>query len=106
MRCLLEFEGQFSPNVSDFKHHEQTSFFQCRFMDVVRLAEVFEEELPFTAASDDDLQVLCIRTFADSDVSDTVKSAEQISRQQLICLTAYAAMHKILLICLTLLQML
>jgi len=84
MRCLLEFEGQFSPNVSDFKHHEQTSFFQCRFRDnVVRLAEVFEEELPCTAASHDDLQVLCFRTCADSAVSDTVKSAEQIGRQQL-----------------------
>jgi len=84
VRCLLEFEGQFVSNVSDFKHHEQTNFFQCRFRgNVVRLVEVFEEELPFTASSHDDLQVLCVRTFADLAVSNTVKSAEQIGRQQL-----------------------
>lgn len=84
VRTLLQFEGQQQSNHHDIKHHEQTPFFQRRFRDhVIKLVDVFEEETPFSAASNDDLLVLCEHTFANPAVRDTVRSAEQIGKQQL-----------------------
>jgi len=45
--------------------------------------DVFEEETPFSAASNDDLLVLCEHTFANPAVCDTVRSAEKIGKEQL-----------------------
>lgn len=81
---LLQFEGQQQSNHHDIKHHEQTPFFQRRFRDhVIKLVDVFEEETPFSAASNDALLVLCEHTFANPALHDNVRSAEKICKEQL-----------------------
>jgi len=84
VRTLLQFEGPQHSNYCDVRHHEQMPFFQRRFRDhVIKLVEVFDEEAPFTAASNEDRLVLCEHTFANSAVCDTVRSAEKIGKEQL-----------------------
>ena len=84
VRTLLQFEGQQCSIRSEFKHHEQTPFFQRRFKDdVAQLVEVFEEETPFAVAGNDDLVVLCDHTIANPIVVTTVRNAEKIGKEQL-----------------------
>jgi hypothetical protein len=83
IRILLQFEGQLSDRVKNFKHHEQTPCFQTKFrQNVAKLVEIFDEEAPFTASSNNELIVLCDHTYANSSVSNTVKSAETIGLEQ------------------------
>jgi len=84
VRLLNDFESDLCDSEDDATdHHEQAYSIQNRFRhDVEKMMDVFDNEVPFSVTTGEDLIALLTHTIADPSVSHGVRKAQEIGCSQ------------------------
>jgi hypothetical protein len=83
LRMLNEYERNLFYTAEDSAHHEQSDWFQNQFkIHIMKLLDIFDNELIFSETTGKDLIVLCSNMIAHDSVLNTVRTVEHVGEMQ------------------------